>query len=229
MHPEYSALAEFTLRTWWWPCLLTLATVWFWRQTVRQKKTGAEGVKALLVLNNITAGVLIFRGILPSGWGAWLQPGLPWANMVANAMVLVFFLTALLWLLDLTLGRTPLTLPRNPILASAVILACTLGLIFPVLEWLGGHHLPHAQAFGAGSVPLLVFSAALLGGARPTNWLGKLLLWMVLVGSTDAAAAALAGKNWLYLLAPLVALGALVYVSLRPRFVELTAKQDKAG
>jgi len=222
MQPEYAALAEFTLKTWWWPSVLTLATVWFWRQTVRQKKTGAEGVKILLVLNNLTVGFLMFHGILPSGWVGLLQPGLFWAGMVSHSVVLCFLFTALLWLLDLVLGRTPLVLPRNGILASLVIVLCTLGLLFPALEWMGGDRLPHAQAFGAGSVPLLIFSAALLGGARPKNWLGKLLLAVVFLESSDALAAAVAGQHRIYLLAPLAALVAVAYTWVRPRFFELT-------
>jgi hypothetical protein len=224
MHPEYLSLAEFTLKTWWWPALITVATTWFWRQSVRGKKGGAEGLKLLLVLNNATVGVLLFRGILLPGWASWLQPGSPAAGTWAHGLVFLFFLTALLWLMDLALGRTLLVLPRNPIWAVTVIVACTLGLLFPALEWIGGNRLPYAQAFGTGSVPLIIFSAALLGGARPNNWLGKLLLILIVLGSTDALAAAVAGKHWYYLAAPVFSLAALTFTWMRPRFIELSPK-----
>lgn len=224
MPAEYSALAAFTIKTWWWPFVLTVATMWFWRQSVRLKKGGAEGLKFLLVLNNATVGYMLFRGILPSGWVRWLQPGLNGANLTAHALVFLFFLTALLWLLDLALGRTSLALPRRPLSAGTVIVACTLGVMFPVLEWLGGNHLPYAQAFGLGSAPLLIFSAALLGGARPQNWVGQGLLLLVVLGSTDALAMAVAGGYWHYLLAPLLAVAGLFYARRRPRFIEMTQK-----
>jgi hypothetical protein len=218
---EYAALAQFTLAYWWWPCVLTLLTAWFWRQTVRQKKTGAEGLKMALVAANAAVGVVLFRGILPSGWVRCLHPGLFWANTLAHALVFLFFFMALLWLLDLALGRTLLTLPRSPWAAGAVIVLCTLGLVFPAWEWAAGNRLPAAQAFGLGSVPLLIFSAALLGGARPGNWLGRLLLVLIFLASTDAGAAAVAGGHWHYLAAPVLALAALVYTRLRPRFIQL--------
>ena len=224
MQLEYSALAEFTLKTWWWPCAVTLATAWFWRQSVRGKKGGAEGVKSMLVIANATVGVLIFRSILPTGFAGWLHPGLSWANGLSHWFVFLFFLTALLWLLDLALGRTPLILPRNPVPAITVIAGCTLGLMFPVLEWVAGNRLPHAQAFGVGSVPLLIFSAALLGGSRPGNWLGKLLLIAILLCSSDALASAVADKHWHYLAAPLFSLAAVAFTWLRPRFIALAGK-----
>jgi hypothetical protein len=225
---KYTALAQFTLNHWWWPGAITLVTAWFWRQTVRNKNSAGELLKLLLVINNGVIGYLYFSGTLTSGLAQWSGFSLGWASVFSHGMTFLFFLTSLFWLLDLVLGRTPLTLPRHPWTAIGCISICTLGLLFPALEWVAGNHFPYAQAFGTGGVPLLMFSAGVLGGARPGRWLGRVLLILVALCSLDAGlAAGIAEKHWHYLLAVIIAMGAVIYTWFKTNSIEMPLRKMK--
>jgi hypothetical protein len=220
---EYTALAQFTMKIWWWPSILLLATAWLWRQTLR-KHRGAEGLlKVAVMLNAAMTGYLYFSGSLSSGLSVWLNLSYPWSNIANQTVVFLFFLFSLIWLLDSVLGRTALSLPRKAWVAVMVIVFCTMGFLFPILEWIAGNHFPRAQSFGLGGAPLLIFSGALLGGSRPNTWLGQGMLIIAWALSLDAALVVFYSQpQWHYLLPLLVNTMALVYTLFKSRMVALS-------
>ncbi len=183
---EYTALAQYTQTHMWWVVGITFATAWVWRMTLKNKPGNMHWLKGLLVINNLMIGYLYLSGVLTSGCLLWGTTVFGWIANAAKLQAFLFFATALFWLLDLVLGRTDLKLARSPIVAILSLLICTLGLIFPAVEWLFGHRFPNAQAFGIGSIPLLLFSAGLVGGARPRTWLGKVLVLLFFLCAVDS-------------------------------------------
>lgn len=220
----YESLGALTLKYWWWLAADLAAAVWFWIQIMRGRGWSQPAMKGLLVLNAVVIGALYFTGILPPAMLAGEEPAWLPPRFAAQLMAFLYLLLGLFWLLDAFLSRTVLTLPQRPRSRVQIILGGALGLLFPLVDLLGGHLLPRAQAFGDGPAALVLFSAVVLGGSRPDTWIGRLLLILTAALSLEAGlAAAVLGGHWHYLTVTVIAILALVYGLRRRRMVALNA------
>lgn len=222
---EYQALAAVALKYWWWLAASMLATAWCFVQIIAGRTWAQSAMKILLAVNAAVVGWLYFTGVFPPSltrfpvFDAW---DLRW---VSRALFFLYLLSALLWLLDAFLSRTPLVLPQRLSSRIQIIAGCILALVFPLYELIGGWVFPRAQAFGDGPAPYLIFTLALLGGSRPDTWVGRLLLMLTAALSleTGLLEAALGGR-WHYLLVLVVAVLASVYGLRRRRMVSLARR-----
>jgi hypothetical protein len=226
MGKGYESLAAFTQQYWWWLAADLLAAAWCFSQFVLGRDWTQSALKLVLALNAVVIACLYFISALTPA--LTVRAAVPFLNtqIASQTMTFLYLVTAMLLLLDAFLSRTRLSLPQRPRSRWQILVGCSVGLLFPAFELLGGQILPRAQAFGDGPAAFVLFTAVLLGGSRPDTWVGRLLLIFVVALSVESGLlAAVFGGHWQYLPVFLAAAMALLYGLRRRRMVALKSSR----